>query len=123
MTLHNAELHITHPFAFERRQRPSNDSARDGADRRKNGTAIQPAKKAQRRFLARPLPCNRHRNRRASVAVFGIHRLKYGSCRRGRPSMAKGRRVQSGEGAFELRETQFAYNAIFDNENRDIDPK
>jgi hypothetical protein len=37
--------------------------------------------------------------------------------------MAKGRCVQPGEGAFELRETQFAYNAIFDNENRDIAPK
>jgi putative transposase len=38
-------------------------------------------------------------------------------------AMAKGRCVQPGEGAFELRETQFAYNAIFDNENRDIAPK
>jgi putative transposase len=38
-------------------------------------------------------------------------------------AMAKGRCVQSGEDAFELRETQFAYNAIFDHENRDIDPK
>ena len=36
---------------------------------------------------------------------------------------AKGRCVQPGEGTFELRETQFAYNAIFDHENRDIDPK
>ena len=38
-------------------------------------------------------------------------------------AMAMGRCVQPGEGAFELRETQFTYNAIFDDENRDIDPK
>ena len=38
-------------------------------------------------------------------------------------AMAKGRCVQPGEGAFELRETQFSYNSIFDHENRDIDPK
>ena len=88
MVVLNYVVTSTHPFAFERRQKPSNDPARDGADRRKNGTAIQPAKKAQRRFLARPLACNRHRNWRASVAVFGIHRLKYGSCRRGQPSIA-----------------------------------
>ena len=31
--------------------------------------------------------------------------------------------VQPGEDAFELREAQSAYNAIFDNENRDIGPK
>jgi hypothetical protein len=38
-------------------------------------------------------------------------------------AMAKGRCVQPGEGAFELRETQYTNNAIFDHENRDIDPK
>ena len=38
-------------------------------------------------------------------------------------AMAKGRSVRPIEGAFELRETQSAYNSIFDPENRDIDPK
>ena len=38
-------------------------------------------------------------------------------------AMAKGRCVQPGEGAFELREAQSIYNAIFDHENRDIGPK
>jgi hypothetical protein len=40
-----------------------------------------------------------------------------------RNAMAKGRCVQPGEGAFELREAQSVYNAIFDHENRNIDPK
>ena len=35
-------------------------------------------------------------------------------------AMAKGRSVQSNEGAFELREEQSAYNAIFDPKNCDI---
>ena len=38
-------------------------------------------------------------------------------------AMAKSRCVHSGEGAFELREAQSGYNAIFEHENRDIDPK
>ena len=38
-------------------------------------------------------------------------------------SMARGRSVQPSGGAFELRETQSAYNAILDPENRDIAPK
>jgi putative transposase len=38
-------------------------------------------------------------------------------------AMARGRSVQSIAGACELREAQSAYNAIFDPENRDIDPK
>jgi hypothetical protein len=38
-------------------------------------------------------------------------------------AMAKGRCVQPGEGAFELREAQSAYKAIFNHENRDIDQK
>jgi hypothetical protein len=38
-------------------------------------------------------------------------------------AMAKGRCVQPSEGAFELREAQSVYNAIFDHENRDIDPQ
>ena len=37
--------------------------------------------------------------------------------------MAKGRLVQPTEGAFELREAQSAYNAIFGSENRKIGPK
>ena len=38
-------------------------------------------------------------------------------------TMAKGRSVQTTEEAFELREAQSAYNAIFGPENRIIDPK
>lgn len=38
-------------------------------------------------------------------------------------AMAKGRSVQAIGGAFELRETQYAYKAIFTPENRQIDPK
>jgi hypothetical protein len=38
-------------------------------------------------------------------------------------AMAKGRCVQPGEGAFELRDVQSGYNAIIDHENRDIGPK
>ena len=38
-------------------------------------------------------------------------------------AMAKGRSVQPTESAFKLREAQSVYNAIFDPENRDIDPK
>ncbi len=38
-------------------------------------------------------------------------------------AMAKSRCVHSGKGAFELREAQSGYNAIFEHENRDIDPK
>lgn len=38
-------------------------------------------------------------------------------------AMAKGRAVWPIAGAFELRETQSAYNAIFDPENCDIAPK
>ncbi len=56
-----------------------------------------------------------------SIAVGGspfIERIK-----RAMGAMAKGRCVQPGEGAFELREAQSAYNAIFDTENRDIGPK
>ncbi|MGD9066431.1 MAG: hypothetical protein PVI42_20045 [Desulfobacterales bacterium] len=56
-----------------------------------------------------------------SIAVGGrpfIERIK-----KAMGAMAMGRCVQSGEGASELRETQFAYNAIFYHENRDIDPK
>jgi hypothetical protein len=37
--------------------------------------------------------------------------------------MVKGRSVQITEKAFELREAQSAYNAIFGPENRIIDPK
>ena len=38
-------------------------------------------------------------------------------------AMAKGRCVQPGEGAFGLREAQSVYNAIFDHQNRYLDPK
>ena len=38
-------------------------------------------------------------------------------------AMAKGRSIQSAEGAFELREAQCAYNSIFDPKNHNIDPK
>ena len=38
-------------------------------------------------------------------------------------AMARGRSVHPDEGAFELREAQSAYIAIFDAKNRDIDPK
>jgi hypothetical protein len=38
-------------------------------------------------------------------------------------AMAKVRSVQSTEGAFELQKTKSAYNAVFDPENRDIDPQ
>jgi hypothetical protein len=38
-------------------------------------------------------------------------------------AMAKVRSVQPTEGAFELQETKSAYNAVFDPENRDIDPQ
>ncbi|MCP4622104.1 MAG: hypothetical protein GY850_01065 [bacterium] len=38
-------------------------------------------------------------------------------------AIAKGRCLQPGIGAFELRETQSVYNAIFDHGNRDIGPK
>jgi hypothetical protein len=38
-------------------------------------------------------------------------------------AMAKGRCLQPGEGAFELREAQSLYNAIFNQKNHDIDPK
>ena len=38
-------------------------------------------------------------------------------------AMAKGRSVHPTEGAFELRDAQSAYNAVFNPENRDIDPK
>jgi hypothetical protein len=41
----------------------------------------------------------------------------------GDPGRFKGRCVQACEGAFELREAQSVYNAIFDPENRNIDPK
>lgn len=37
-------------------------------------------------------------------------------------AMAKGRSIQSAEGAFELREAQSAYNSIFEAKNRDIEP-
>jgi hypothetical protein len=40
-----------------------------------------------------------------------------------RGAMAKGRCVQPGDGAFGLRAAQSVYTAIFDYENRDIDPK
>jgi putative transposase len=56
-----------------------------------------------------------------SIAVGGrpfIERIKNAMA-----ALAKGRCVQPGEGAFELREAQSVYNAIFDHENRDIDPK
>ena len=58
-----------------------------------------------------------------SIAVGGspfIERIKNAM-----GAMAKGRCVQPGEGAFELREAQsvYSYNAIFDHENRDIGPK
>ncbi|MBW2428096.1 MAG: hypothetical protein JRF56_03990 [Deltaproteobacteria bacterium] len=56
-----------------------------------------------------------------SVAVGGrpfIERTKNAMA-----ALAKGRCPQPGEGAFELREVQSVYNAIFDHENRDIDPK
>jgi putative transposase len=56
-----------------------------------------------------------------SIAVGGspfIERIK-----KAMGVMAKGRCVQPGEGAFELREAQSVYNAIFDHENRDIDPQ
>ena len=54
-----------------------------------------------------------------SIAVGGrpfIERIKNAM-----GAMAKGRCIQPGEGAFELRETQSAYNTIFDNENHDIE--
>jgi hypothetical protein len=38
-------------------------------------------------------------------------------------AMARGRCVQPGESAFELRDTQSGYNAIFDPKNRDISPE
>ena len=38
-------------------------------------------------------------------------------------AIAKGRCCQPGEGAFELRKAQSLYNAIFNQKNRDIDPK
>ena len=38
-------------------------------------------------------------------------------------AMAKGRCVLPGDGAFELREAQSVYNAIFDHKNGDIGPK
>ena len=56
-----------------------------------------------------------------SIAVGGspfIERIKNAM-----GAMAKGRRVQPDEGAFELREAQSVYNAIFYHENRDIGPK
>ena len=57
-----------------------------------------------------------------SIAVGGslfIERIKNAM-----GAMAKGRCVQPGEGAFELREAQSVIdNAIFDHENRDIGPK
>jgi hypothetical protein len=56
-----------------------------------------------------------------SIAVGGspfIERIKNAM-----GAMAKGRSVQPTKGAFELREAQSAYNAIFDPENRNIDPK
>ncbi len=56
-----------------------------------------------------------------SIAVGGgsfIDRIKNAM-----GAMAKGRSVQPVKGAFELRESQSAYNAIFDPENWKIDPK
>jgi putative transposase len=56
-----------------------------------------------------------------SIAVGGspfIERIKTAM-----GAMAKGRSVQPTKGAFELREAQSAYNAIFDPVNRKIDPK
>ena len=56
-----------------------------------------------------------------SIAVGGrpfIERIK-----KAMGAMAMGCCVQPGEDAFELREAQSAYNAIFDNENRDLGPK
>ena len=56
-----------------------------------------------------------------SIAVGGrpfIERIK-----KAMGAMAKGRCVQPGEGTFKLREAQSVHNAIFDHENRDIDPK
>jgi hypothetical protein len=38
-------------------------------------------------------------------------------------AMTKGRCVQPGQGAFELREAQSVYNAIVEHENLDIGPK
>ena len=56
-----------------------------------------------------------------SIAVGGspfIERIKNAM-----GAMAKGRSVQPTKGAFELREAQSAYNAIFDPENQRIEPK
>ena len=56
-----------------------------------------------------------------SIAVGGrpfIERIK-----KAMGAMTKGRCLQPGEGAFELREVQSVYNAIFDHEHRDMDPK
>jgi hypothetical protein len=54
-----------------------------------------------------------------SIAVGGSPFIE--GIKQAMAAMAKGRCLQPGEGAFELREAQSAYNAIFDRENRDID--
>ena len=55
-----------------------------------------------------------------SIAVRGSPFIEH--IKKAMGAMAKGRCLQPGEGAFELREAQSVYNAIFDHENRDIDP-
>ena len=56
-----------------------------------------------------------------SIAVGGRPFIEH--IKKAMGAMAKGRCLQPGEGAFELRDVQSVYNAIFDHENRDIDPK
>jgi putative transposase len=64
---------------------------------------------------------NRDRRWTESIAVGGssfVERIKSAM-----GAIAKGRTVRPADGAFELREEQSTYNAIFAPENRDIDPK
>ena len=56
-----------------------------------------------------------------SIAVGGRAFIEH--IKKAMGAMAKGRCLQPGEGAFELREVQSVYNAIFNHKNRDIDPK
>jgi putative transposase len=56
-----------------------------------------------------------------SIAVGGSSFVEHIKSAMG--AIAKGRSVRPAEGAFELREAQSAYNAIFRPKKRDIDPK
>ena len=76
-----------YPLNLERRQHSKDHPAGCRAGSRKNRTGIQPAKTPEWGILGGSIPFNRHRNRRAFVAVFGIHRFEYGPCRCYRPSV------------------------------------